>query len=53
MSGVTSAGEMNPLDGLVGKLQKIEEKRERIGWADEVQRVTVCQTLKPIRMINH
>lgn len=42
VSGLASTADINPLDGLVGKLQKIEEKRERIGWADEVQRQTVC-----------
>lgn len=29
------------LDGLVGRLEKVEEKRERIGWADKVDKVTV------------
>lgn len=32
------------LDGLVGRLQKVEEKRERIGWADKVEKTTVSRT---------
>lgn len=35
----------NGLDGLAGRLEKVEERRERIGWADKVEKQSVsCLT---------